>query len=246
MINLLSCGFFSCPKDSVRGNQDSYVLPVPTGNGFVFAVADGVGSYEGAKEIADAATSALRSSKNENITDIQKTFLYLKEEVDAVVDAKSEWINAATTLSFCFIDHEALYVGHIGDTRVYVKKGTKLQLITKDHTQHQELFDDGIYTKKELRDLPGKNTLTSAISRNIALRFQSIRLPLSELVDENGVITVYIMSDGAHHFWEQRPRLSLETISKAPKFAASLLRRIERSGPIDDYTLIAASFETSK
>ncbi|EPG6764007.1 PP2C family protein-serine/threonine phosphatase [Escherichia coli] len=246
MINLLSCGFFSCPKDSVRGNQDSYVLPTPTGKGFLFAVADGVGSYEGAKEIADTATSALRSFKHDNFKDIQKTFLALKEKVDAVVVAKSEWINAATTLSFCFVDNEALYVGHVGDTRVYVKKGAKLQLITKDHTQHQELFDDGIYTKKELRDLPGKNTLTSAISRNIALRFQSVTLPLSELVDENGLITVYIMSDGAHHFWEQRPRLSLETISKAPKFAASLLRRIERSGPIDDYTLVAVSFQTSK
>ncbi len=34
MINLLSCGFFSCPKDSDRGNQDSYILPTPTGKGF--------------------------------------------------------------------------------------------------------------------------------------------------------------------------------------------------------------------
>ncbi|WP_312946253.1 protein phosphatase 2C domain-containing protein [Superficieibacter sp.] len=243
MINLLNCGFFSCPKDYERGNQDSYVLPTQIGDGFVFAVADGVGSYEGAKEIADTATSALRSTINESITDIQKTFLDLKEKVDAVVDTRTDWINAATTLSYCYIDHKALYVGHIGDTRVYVKKGTKLQLITKDHTQHQELFDDGIYTKKELRDLPGKNTLTAAISRNIALRYQSVELPLSELIDEKRLITIYIMSDGAHHFWEKRPRLSFETISKAPKFAASLLRRIERSGPIDDYTLIAVSFQ---
>ncbi|WP_433689731.1 PP2C family protein-serine/threonine phosphatase [Kosakonia cowanii] len=245
MINLLNCGFFSCPKDYERGNQDSYVLPTKIGEGFVFAVADGVGSYEGAKEIADTATSALRSTTNESIMDIEKTFLSLKEKVDAVIDTRSEWSNAATTLSFCYIDHKSLYVGHIGDTRVYVKKGTRLQLITKDHTQHQELFDDGIYTKKELRELPGKNTLTAAISKNVALRYQSVELSLSDLVDENGLITVYIMSDGAHHFWEKRPRLSLETISKAPKFAASLLRRIERSEPIDDYTLIAVSFKAS-
>lgn len=246
MINLLNCGFFSCPKDFERGNQDSYLLPTHIGDGFVFAVADGVGSYEGAKEIADSAISALRSTINESIPDIPKTFRKLKEKVDTVVDSRSEWFNAATTLSFCYIDEQALYIGHIGDTRVYVKKGTRLQLVTKDHTQHQELFDDGIYTKKELRDLPGKNTLTAAISRNIALRFQSVKFSLSELVDENGLITVYIMSDGAHHFWEKRPRLSIDTISKAPKFAASLLRRIERSEPIDDYTLIAVSFQTSQ
>ncbi|WBM69143.1 protein phosphatase 2C domain-containing protein [Buttiauxella sp. WJP83] len=242
MINLLSCGFFSCPKNHDKGNQDSYILPSAVGNGFVFAVADGVGSYLGAREAADVATSVVRTVGALQITDIQKTLSMVKDKVDAMAESRQDWVNAATTLSYCYIDEQALYVGHVGDTRVYIKKGNKLHLVTKDHTQHQELLDDGIYTKRELLDLPGKSTLTAAISRNIALRFQSIRLPLSEIVDENGLLTIYIMSDGAHHFWEKRPRFSIETLMKSPRFAASLLRRIERNGPIDDHTLIAASF----
>jgi protein phosphatase len=242
MVNLLNCGFFSYPKNEEKGNQDSYVLPASVGKGFVFAVADGVGSYDGAKEAADLATSLISSNDTLQFKDIETTLALIKDKVDEMAESRQDWINAATTLSYCFIDDEALYIGHVGDTRVYVKKGNKLLLVTKDHTQHQELLDDGIYTKRELRDLPGKSTLTAAISRSIALRFQSIRLPLNEIVDENGLLTIYIMSDGAHHFWEKRPRFSNETLMKSPRFAASLLRRIEKTGPIDDHTLIAASF----
>ncbi|MCR3694501.1 protein phosphatase 2C domain-containing protein [Citrobacter portucalensis] len=242
MINLLNCGFFSCPKSRDKGNQDSFVLPTPVGNGFVFAVADGVGSYLGAREAADAATSVIRSIDAKLASDIQSTFTLAKERVDKLAESRHDWVNAATTLSYCFLDDQSLHIGHVGDTRVYVKKSNKLHLVTKDHTQHQELLDDGIFSKRELRDMPGKSTLTAAISRSLALRFQSLKLPINEIVDDNGLINIYIMSDGAHHFWEKRPRLSIETLSKSPKFAASLLRRIERGGPIDDHTLIGASF----
>lgn len=245
MITLLNCGFFSSPKNHDKGNQDSYVLPTNIGNGFVFAVADGVGSYLGAREIADVAISAVKNTNAENITSIQNTLNRVKNQVGEMSETRQDWANAATTLSYCFIDNKALYIGHVGDTRVYIKKINKLHLVTKDHTQHQELIDAGIYTKKELRDMPGKNTLTAAISKNLELRYQSIILPLSEIIDEDGLINIYIMSDGAHHFWEKRPRLSKDTLVKSPKFAASLLRRIERSAPIDDYTLIAASFVIS-
>lgn len=242
MINLLNCGFFSYPKSNDKGNQDSYVLPVAIGDGFVFAVADGVGSYKGAREVANIATSVIRSIDTECVKNIEATLSLVKDSVDRLSMSRPDMINAATTLTYCFIDANALYVGHVGDTRLYIKKNNKLKLVTKDHTQHQELLDDGIYTKRELRDMPGKNTLTTAISRNLGMRFQSIKLSIPEIIDEDGLINIYIMSDGAHHFWEKRPRLSVETLTKSPKFAASLLRRIDRSDPIDDHTLVAASF----
>lgn len=155
MINLQSCGFFSYPKNHDKVNQDSYVLPISIGDGFVFAVADGVGSYEGAREAANIATSSICAINAEDAKDIEATLSFVKSKVDNFAASRPEMGNAATTLTYCFIDDNALYVGHVGDTRVYIKKNNKLKLVTKDHTQHQKLFDDGIYTKKELRDLPG-------------------------------------------------------------------------------------------
>lgn len=243
MNHLLNCGFFSYPKDAARGNQDSFLLPKRVGSGYVLAVADGVGSYLGAREAADAAVYALEALNSDNLRDVQSTFKAIKDGVDDLAELNAEWFKAATTFSYGFVDGDSLYFGHVGDTRIYYKSGTKLLALTKDHTQHQELFDDGIYTKRELRDMPGKNSLTSAISKNLPLRFQNGCIPLSELADENGIVHIFLMSDGAHHFWEKRPRLSNNTLSKAPLFAASLLKRIERSEAVDDYTLVAASFK---
>ncbi|WP_447880074.1 PP2C family protein-serine/threonine phosphatase [Serratia fonticola] len=242
MISLLNSGFFSYPKDIERGNQDSYLLPKAIDNGFVFAVADGVGSYLGAKEAADIATSQIGCVDSESLRNVRSPLEMIKNKIDGLVEEHQEWLNAATTLSYCFIDGENLYIGHIGDTRVYARKNNKIIPLTKDHTQHQELLDEGIYTKRELKDLPGRNVLTAALSRQLTLRFQSEKVPLSDIADDSGIINLYLMSDGAHHFWDKRPRFSPETLMKAPRFAASLLRRIESNGAIDDYTLIAVSF----
>lgn len=246
MISLLNCGFFSYPKDEDRVNQDSCLLPKPIGNGFVFAVADGVGSYLGAKEAANIATSFIGSSSAITLKDAQFCLESIKGKITEMAESRDDFSKAATTLSYCFIDDKNLYVGHVGDTRVYVKINNKLVLITKDHTQHQELLDDGIYTKRELKDMPGKNILTSALSRYITLRFQSLQIPLSEIVDEGGIINLYIMSDGAHHYWEKRPRFSPETLKKTTRFAASLSKRVESNEIIDDYTLVAASFSLAE
>lgn len=246
MISLLNCGFFSYPKDVNRGNQDSYLLPKATDNGFVFAVADGVGSYLGAKEAADIATTQIGYADTSHLKEVRSILNLIKSKIDEMSEGRHEWLKAATTLSYCYIDDENLYIGHVGDSRIYVKMNNKLVLLTNDHTQHQELLDEGIYTKRELRDIPGSNVLTAALSRQLTLRFQSLKLPLSEIIDGSGLINLYLMSDGAHHFWEKRPRLSSETLKKTTRFASSLLKRIERNEIIDDYTLVSASFLVTK
>ena len=49
MIELLTCGLFSHSKDTRRENQDTILPPVFINDGLLMAVADGVGSYDGAR-----------------------------------------------------------------------------------------------------------------------------------------------------------------------------------------------------
>ncbi|RAZ00898.1 serine/threonine-protein phosphatase, partial [Enterobacter hormaechei subsp. xiangfangensis] len=53
-----------------------------------------------------------------------------------------------------------------------------------------------------------------------------------------------VMSDGAHHFWEKRPRFSVNTLSEPSRFCSSLKKRIENGPPIDDYSVIAVKLTT--
>jgi len=141
-----------------------------------------------------------------------------------------------------YVTDEFLYIAHIGDCRLYVKKGIKLIQLTKDHTQHQAYIDDGVFTARQLRHAKGKNILTTAISKTLDLQFDIISTPLGELIDEDGSLTLFIMSDGAHSFWEKRPKFSINTLSEPSRFISSLKKRIESGPPVDDYSVVCAKF----
>jgi len=243
MITLLNCGAFSCSKEDGRENQDSVLLPQSKGNGYILAVADGVGSYEGAKEIADLAVYNLSRLVVDDVLDPNVALSQIKKSITDYVKINTHHVKAATTLSYCYVDADNLHIVHVGDTRIYLKVGDKLKLLTKDHTQHQELMDEKIYTKKELSSLDGKNTLTSAISKWLDLKFQHLVIPFEEAMDNHDEVSLFIMSDGAHSFWEKRPRLSINTISSPSGFSSSLMRRILRVGADDDFSLVAAKFK---
>ncbi|CZW09318.1 PP2C family protein-serine/threonine phosphatase [Enterobacter asburiae] len=246
MITLLSSGLFSYAKSSSRTNQDSILAPQCIDNGYLIAVADGVGSYLGAEHASQTAIKYLANLINaSSIQDLDSLFATIKEKISALSDADESYLEAATTLTFAYVNNQGLYIGHVGDCRLYIKKDNKLKQLTKDHTQHQKLLDQKIFNKKELKDMGGKNTLTTAISKVIPLEFQQTFIPASEVFEDNEEATLYILSDGAHHFWDKRPRFSITTLSNPNCFAASLHKRIIRNGPIDDFSLVVAKFKRS-
>lgn len=241
MLNLISSCNFSYPKEPHRNNEDSILTPKKVGDGYLLAVADGVGSYKGADKASKLVIEHIEHYSEKIIrSDFNYLFNNLKKILSDLDDLGLP--RAATTLTLAYLNRKGLRIGHIGDCRLYVKNGKKLKLLTKDHTQYQKLLDEKIYTKKELKEIGGKNILTTAISKYIHITFDEIFIPLPELPIENGKITLFIMSDGAHSFWDNSPRFSEKTMSNVIKFSNSLLRRIERKLPTDDYSMVSAEF----
>ncbi|WP_071531487.1 PP2C family protein-serine/threonine phosphatase [Serratia plymuthica] len=243
MYNLTSASFFSCSKTSGEVNQDSMLPPIKIGNGYLFAVADGVGGYKGGREASQRVTDYVRDNFSQEFDNkLAELFSNLKENINYLSDIDKEYVNAASTLTLSYVTRESVYIAHIGDCRLYVKKGMKLLQLTKDHTQHQAYIDDGIFTARQLKHAKGKNVLTTAISKTLDLKYDIIVLPIEDLVDEDGSLTIFIMSDGAHSFWEKRPRFSSNTLSEPSRFISSLKKRIESGPPVDDYSVVCARF----
>ena len=232
MIKLISSSVFSFPKNEERKNQDALLSPIKQGDKYLFAVADGVGGYKGG-EIASQI--AIKNLEQDPKNVFQATLAVIKQ-------LPEEYQRASTTLTFGYLAPEGLYIGHIGDCRLYIKQGNKLRQKTKDHTTHQRLLDEKIYTKKELKEQPGKNIITTAISTQVEMKPDEFFIPIDELKDENNEVFIYIMSDGAHHFWEHRPRFSDATMQSISRFSAALQKRIEKA-PTDDYSLVAVQFK---
>jgi len=203
MITLISSSYFSLPKNAEKINQDSCLLPLTIGNTITFAIADGLGGYKGGKEASQQVINfIIEEHKNHSYSNLDDLFLNLKKSVMMLSDTNKELVNAATTLTLCFIQGNNLKIGHIGDCRLYVKIKNKLVQFTKDHTQQQMLIDQGIFTKKQLENSVIKNVLTTAISKTLTLDYELKEIALNDIVDENGYINLYLMSDGAHSFYE--------------------------------------------
>lgn len=242
MIKLLSSSAFSFPKDPARKNEDSILPPRKVGGGFLMAIADGVGSYAGASSASEAAIEYLASlqfSKLESSDAVEQILEQIKIRVSNLANKNPSYFDAATTLTFCYAGEYGIKIGHIGDCRVYIKNDRRLVQITKDHTQYQKLIDEGLYKPSELRNTPEKNILFSAISNKITLRFQEEFLRYEDICAQDGSVNLFIMSDGAYHSWELRPRFLESTLEDPNRFAANLRRRITRVQPTDDCSLIA-------
>ncbi|MCU4491678.1 protein phosphatase 2C domain-containing protein [Acinetobacter guillouiae] len=242
MINLFRSTAFSYPKTDSKQNEDSVLVTKKINDGFILAIADGVGSYEGAYHASSTTIKYLNNLQNFDFIDGEKLFSGLKDNLRKISINNDNYRNAATTLTLAFLNKNKLYIAHIGDCRLYVLIDNKLKCLTKDHTQHQKFLDEKIYTKKELKELNGGNIITSAISEKFLRKYDFFSVPISELIQKDGKISLFLMSDGAHHYWEERPRFSINTMNNILRFSNSLSNRIVNKGLIDDSSFIGAEF----
>ena len=68
-----------------------------------------------------------------------------------------------TTVVCAVVVGDALYVSHAGDSRAYILNGSRINLLTRDHSMVQELVNLGRLTEEEARSHPRKNVITRAL-----------------------------------------------------------------------------------
>lgn len=244
MLELINVAAFTHSKSSEKTNEDSILLPLKMNDGYIFGIADGVGSYPGASFASKFAIQYISTiQKTPNEQNIKEILFEIKNKLVELEKIDEAFYKAATTLTFAYLDNNGLHIIHIGDSRLYLKEENKFICLTKDHTQHQKLLDEGLYTARQLKDMPGKNILTTALSQNIEIEYQYSFMKLNDIIDDKGELVVCLMSDGAYEYWEKRPKFSPNTMGNPTAFSTSLQRRIEKNGPIDDYSLVNAKFK---
>jgi serine/threonine protein phosphatase PrpC len=102
----------------------------------VGVVADGVGGENKGERAAELAKNAvltfLENSYEVNIP--QLLTLAVEHANDAVHKAREETDGASTTLALAVIWENRLYIANVGDSRIFLVRGTKLTQLTMDHT----------------------------------------------------------------------------------------------------------------
>ena len=138
-------------------------------------LADGMGGYKGGEIASCLATTTAKNYIEENFKDvnlqdsesIQMLIKNAMEYANKVVYQKSkesqELEQMGTTLEICLIYGNKVYIGHIGDSRIYRIRKNIIRRITTDHSYVETLVKDGTITREEAFYHPKKNMLIKAL-----------------------------------------------------------------------------------
>ncbi len=154
-------------------NEDSIAADAAVG---LAVLADGMGGYN-AGEVASGIAVAMISAE------LKKALATVAGELDVATAVKlvsehavrannaifqasqsqPQYAGMGTTLVVALWHDDHMIVGHIGDSRLYRMRSSKLEQVTRDHSLLQEQIDSGLITKEQARHSQNKNLVTRAV-----------------------------------------------------------------------------------
>ena len=147
-------------------NEDSYLAMPP-----LYAVADGMGGH-GAGDVASAlAIDALMACASLRSLSVALVLAALDGANRTIMerdegDGMGTTVTGLASLETAGGDH--LMVFNIGDSRVYRLTNDRLEQVTVDHSEVQELVLSGVLTREQARTHPRRNIVTRALGSDPA------------------------------------------------------------------------------
>ncbi|MDR6871063.1 protein phosphatase [Bosea sp. BE125] len=145
-------------------NEDSYIVHADAG---LWCVADGMGGYEAGKLASSSVVEALRTiGQAASAADLLARFQDRVLQANIGLRKAGEERGLATfgTTVVALLIYERFFACcWAGDSRTYRVRQGQLSQISRDHTEVQDLVDQGQLTPEEAKRWPGRNIITRAI-----------------------------------------------------------------------------------
>lgn len=222
-------------------NQDSYSISNEE-NYKLYILADGMGGYKGGEIASKVAVTAVEKYIKEKFITIPKE----KEQILELIKNAIEFANIAifeeakqdeelhdmgTTIEVCLIYKNKIYIGHVGDSRIYRIRKNIMKKLTTDHSYVEKLVKDGEITREEAFNHPKKNLLIKALGTSGTVEPDVIYKALAK--DD----ILVICSDGLTNM--VREERILELIKENEDVAVDvLISEANAAGGLDNITVI--------
>jgi PPM family protein phosphatase len=183
-------------------NEDACGHSIESPKEVVFAVADGVGGYDGGEVASQMAVDITLAAYRESAPTLgpakrlHRAVQRANIEIHSRALAVPELRRMATTLTAAAVSDGVLYAVHCGDCRLFVVRGGRIQQMTKDHTVIGERMRMGLISEKDARAHPERSALSRCLGRELIASLDSLRMPL-RTADR-----VILCSDGLHGMLE--------------------------------------------
>ena len=165
-------------KGKVREiNQDYFYISNSLDEVQLYILADGMGGYNGGEIASSLAVQTAKNYIENNFKEIEKD----RDSIIQLLGSSMEYANMivyekakenpelqgmGTTLEICLIYNNKVYIGHVGDSRVYRIRKQFIRKLTQDHSYVQKLVKEGTITNEQAAHHPQKNMLMKALGCN--------------------------------------------------------------------------------
>ena len=213
-------------------NQDA---PIVTEKLRLYGVADGMGGHKGGKVASTSARDdLLRELEGKTpsvaalsgaIEEVNRQIYHQQEHDDALT-------GMGTTLSVLWMSDNFVYIGHVGDSRVYLLRDGEFKQMTLDHSLVEQLVREGVLTEEEAQNHPMRNIITRAIGTD-----ESVEVDV--VVEERRKGDLWLAcSDGLHGLVDDRQMRDALRQYAPEKAADVLLKAALDAGGRDNVTLV--------
>jgi PPM family protein phosphatase len=144
-----------------RANEDAYYVRAP-----VFVVADGMGGAQAGEVASKMAAEAFDRDLPGSPEDaLREVFRSANREIHEHSASDESHAGMGTTLTAAIVDpeREEVAIGHVGDSRAYRLRGSKLERLTQDHSLVEELRRKGQLTHEQAEEHPQRSIITRAL-----------------------------------------------------------------------------------
>jgi len=161
--------------DGMGGHNAGEVASVLAVKSITQYISQGIQNCASKAEVILLMRNAIQNANNEIYEESQKNISYS---------------GMGTTLTMAMISKNVMLVGHVGDSRAYILKESKLLKITNDHSLVAELVKNGTITEEEALHHPQKNIITRALGTD-----NSVEVDIEDVEIKDGDV-IFLCTDG--------------------------------------------------
>ena len=220
-----------------RVNEDSYLAVPP-----IYAVADGMGGHGSGDVASRLAVEVLARSVMLRPLFTEAVLHALEEANQVIVEHEGPNRMGTTVTGLAGLETmggDRLMIFNVGDSRVYRLRADRIEQLTVDHSEVQELVLAGVLTPEQARTHPRRNVVTRALGGGPDL------VADHWLVPATGGDRFLICSDGLFGELPDEVMAQLLAIADPQQAAATLVAAANDAGGHDNITALVVDIESS-
>lgn len=229
-----------------RAANEDWLGERKTPNGWVAVVCDGMGGHVGGATASHIAVETILDFlSSEYFEDARIAIGKAIDKANSAIQQKAtlepELQGMGSTCVLLIVRDGKVYIGHVGDSRIYLIRDHRIHQLTKDHSYVQMLVDMGEITAEQAEHHPRKNEITNALGIPQMQPATVMQNPIEPqagdcfLLCSDG-LSGMVESKTIEHIVSQQMQLS------AQDRAAKLVEKAKEGGGLDNITVQLVEF----